>query len=159
MFNFSGKPQEETNTFTSRLFDEKSFYTSFIKDLRACRKEVIIESPFITSQRVAYLYPFFERLIDKEVMMYVITRDPALHDYQFAEQSEAEIRRFEELGIQVLAAQNCHHRKLAILDRQILWEGSLNVLSHAGSREIMRRIEDKDHAQEMFNFLQLGRFI
>ena len=159
MFNFSRKPQEKTNAFTSRLFDEKSFYTSFLKDLRHCRKEVIIESPFITSKRVDYLYPVFERLINKGVKTYVITRDPNLHEEGFAEQSETEIRRFEELGIQVLTAQNYHHRKLAILDRQILWEGSLNILSQARSREIMRRIEGKDHAQEMFDFLQLGRFI
>ena len=29
-----------------------------------------------------------------------------------------------------------HHRKLAILDRKVLWEGSLNILSQTRSREI-----------------------
>ena len=52
-----------------------------------------------------------------------------------------------------------HHRKLAIIDRQILWEGSLNILSQIKSREIMRRIEGDNYAQDMFNFLKLKRFI
>lgn len=49
--------------------------------------------------------------------------------------------------------------EMAILDRQVLWEGSLNILSQSNSREIMRRIQGEDHAQEMFEFLKLGRFI
>jgi hypothetical protein len=59
----------------------------------------------------------------------------------------------------VLATSNHHHRKLAILDREILWEGSLNILSQSRSREIMRRIKEKKYAQEMFNFLNLGSFV
>jgi hypothetical protein len=52
-----------------------------------------------------------------------------------------------------------HHRKLAILDKKILWEGSLNILSQIYSREIMRRIDNQDLTLEMFNFLKFYRFI
>lgn len=74
-------------------------------------------------------------------------------------QSEDAIQWCEALGIQVLLCVGNHHRKLAILDRKILWEGSLNILSQTHSREIMRRIENEEIAAEMFNFLKLGKFI
>jgi phosphatidylserine/phosphatidylglycerophosphate/cardiolipin synthase-like enzyme len=74
-------------------------------------------------------------------------------------QSEAEIQRFERLGVQVLLCTGNHHRKLALLDREILWEGSLNILSQSKSREIMMRIEDKEEANEMFEFLQYSKFL
>jgi len=143
----------------SSLFDETTFYKQFSKDLRSCKTEVIIESPFITSDRMATLYPIFEKLIQRKVNVYVITRDPREHSDVYKKQSEAEIQRFESLGVQVFICLGNHHRKLAILDRKILWEGSLNILSQMKSREIMRRIEKKETAGEMFRFLKLKRFI
>jgi hypothetical protein len=74
-------------------------------------------------------------------------------------QSEEEITKFETMGIQTFLCAGNHHRKLAIIDRKILWEGSLNILSQNNSREIMRRIEGKKYASEMFNFLSLGDYI
>jgi hypothetical protein len=74
-------------------------------------------------------------------------------------QSEEVIRIFETIGVQVLICKGNHHRKLAILDRKILWEGSPNILSQSHSREIMRRIESKTFAMQMFSFLKLGKFI
>ena len=74
-------------------------------------------------------------------------------------QSEDAISLFERIGVQVLLCIGNHHRKLAILDRKILWEGSLNILSQSKCRGIMRRIDNEELALEMFNFFKLGRFI
>lgn len=145
--------------FNSQLHDEKTFYQAFLRDLAACKEEVIIESPFITTDRMKTLKPTFERLVSKGVKVYVITRDPEEHSNGYEVQSEEEIRYFEALGIQVLLCKGNHHRKLAILDRKILWEGSLNILSQVHSREIMRRIGNKDLTLEMFNFLKLGNIL
>lgn len=145
--------------FKSSLFDEKTFYQRFIKDLLGCQKEVIVESPFISSERMKMLYPVFEKLVKRGIKVYILTRDPKEHNNSFGQQSESEIQRFEVIGAQVFICTGNHHRKLAILDRKILWEGSLNILSQVKSREIMRRISSKKLALEMFNFLRLGRFI
>jgi len=145
--------------FNSKLFDESTFYKAFVQDLAQCNREVIIESPFITTERMRVLYPTFEKLIKKNVSVYIFTRDPKEHSETMEIQSEAEIQRFERLGVQVLLCTGNHHRKLAILDRNILWEGSLNILSHSKSREIMRRIDEKDSAMEMVTFLKLAKFL
>lgn len=144
---------------TSQLHDEKTFYQVFVRDLERCEAEVIIESPFITYERMKMLRPIFERLIARGVKVYVFTRDPLEHSDGYEIQSEEEIRYFEMLGVQVLLCVGNHHRKLAILDRKILWEGSLNILSQTHSREIMRRIEGQEPAEEMFKFLKFERFI
>src|ERR1035437_5466212 len=143
----------------STLFDEKTFYSAFLRDLEGCRNEVIIESPYITSKRAEMLIPIFESLLLRGVKIYVMTRDPQEHDENMEYQSEDAISQFERMGVQVLLCIGNHHRKLAILDRQILWEGSLNILSQNYSREIMRRIGNKELATQMFDFLKLGRFI
>jgi phosphatidylserine/phosphatidylglycerophosphate/cardiolipin synthase-like enzyme len=147
------------NSVSSRLFDEKTFYSAFIKDLESCKKEVYIESPYITSKRADMLIPVFKRLLSQGVRIYVMTRDPKEHSETMEVQSEDAISLFERMGVQVFLCVGNHHRKLAILDRKILWEGSLNILSQGYSREIMRRIESQKIALEMFEFLKLNRVI
>ncbi|MEX0895901.1 MAG: phospholipase D-like domain-containing protein [Patescibacteria group bacterium] len=148
-----------TSAFTSRLFDEKSFYSSFLSDMERSSHEVIIESPFISSSRMRVLMPYFRRLMRRGVRAHIITRDPSILDAPLSMYSEQAIQEFEALGVQVYATANQHHRKIAIVDRQVLWEGSLNILSQSNSREIMRRIDGKQHAEEMFEFLKLGKFV
>lgn len=143
----------------SFLYDERTFYQTFLNDLEKCKDEVIIESPFITSEQMRTFDRIFEKLLKRGVKIFIITRDPKEHEDFMEPQSEEAIQWCEMVGIQVLVCVGNHHRKLAILDREILWEGSLNILSQSRSREIMRRIENKEITMEMFNFLKLKKFL
>ncbi|MDE2025263.1 MAG: hypothetical protein KGJ07_02115 [Patescibacteria group bacterium] len=143
----------------SQLHDEKTFYQTFLHDLNHCQNEVIIESPFITSVRMKTFDRVFKNLLKRDVKIFIITREPNEHDNGYEFQSEEAIRWCETQGIQVLLCTGNHHRKLAILDRKVLWEGSLNILSQTKSREIMRRIEEEEIALQMFNFLKLAKFL
>ncbi len=145
--------------FTSQLYDEKTFYQTFLQDLEKCQNEVIIESPYITTKRIRTFDRLFKKLLQKGVEIYIITRDPKEHEVGMELQSEDAISWCEAIGIQILLCTGNHHRKLAILDRKILWEGSLNILSQTYSREIMRRIEDKKLTMQMFNFLKFAKFL
>lgn len=152
-----------TSLFSSQLHDEKTFYGAFIKDLEHAKDEVYIESPFITTQRVQTLRPVLERLISKDVKVYVLTRYPSEQDENMEPQAESEIKYFENIGVQVFLAvcedQKMFHRKLAIIDRRILWEGSLNILSQSHSREFMRRINDQEITVETFKFLGVDKVV
>lgn len=143
----------------SNLYDEKTFYNQFVQDLSHCKKEVYIESSFITSARMERLYPVFEKLIKRGIQVYVVTRNPKEHLENMEKQAEFEIQRFERLGVQVFICIGNPHRKLAILDRKVLWEGSLNILSQAYSRELMIRTNSEKAVLKMINFLKLDRVI
>ncbi len=161
MFSFKRQRQEGglQELLTSQLHDEHTFYQSFMHDLEKCQEEVIIESPFITSVRIDQLQPIFETLLSRGVKIYIMTRDPREHKEGMEYQSEEAISYFERVGVQVFLCTGNHHRKLAILDRKLLWEGSLNILSQTRSHEIMRRIESNELSMQMFNFLKLGRYL
>ncbi len=151
------KSQSSTGVTGSILYDERGFYNRFTHDLLEAKEEVIIESPYITSQRMRLFRPIFKILISRGVQVYIMTRDPKEHDLPQEYQSEAEIRNFESIGVQTLLCLGNHHRKLAILDRKILYEGSLNILSQSHSREIMRRIDSRKLSEEMFRFLNYNK--
>lgn len=144
--------------FSSSLYDETTFYQKFAQDLLHAGHEVVIESPYITQGRMKLLFPIFEKLVKRGVKIYIFTRDPREHMEVLESQSEMEIQRFEAIGVQVFLCQGNHHRKLALLDKKILWEGSLNILSQTKSREIMRRIDNEQIAKETLQFLHLERF-
>jgi len=142
-----------SQTVTYILTDENSFYQRFERDLREVKAEVIIESPFITIPKMRSLKSIFESLVERKIKVIIITRHPEEHDPLMAEQSEAGIRFFESLGIQVLMNKT-HHRKIAMIDRKIIWKGSLNILSHRNSREFMEREEDAQKVKVLFQFLK-----
>lgn len=67
------------------------------------------------------------------------------------------IGQLQDIGIIVLFTKG-HHRKLAIIDDDILYEGSLNILSQNDSCEIMRRIEDEVSTLQMLRFIGLEKW-
>lgn len=139
---------------TSILHDEYTFYQAFIHDLKKCKKEVIIECPFITSTRIEKLLLIFKELLQRKIRIHILTRDPAEHDEFFRDQATNEILMLYELGVKFTLIKGNFHRKLAIIDRTIIWEGSLNILSQGSSKEIMRRIESKAMSKQLLKFLR-----
>lgn len=153
-FNFR-KPQPEL--YPTALFDQNTFYPAFQKTIRACQQELIIESPFITMKRINSLLPEFTKLRQRDVRITINTRPPEEHDGYLRAQAEEAIELLLHMDVKILFTGG-HHRKLAIIDRKILWEGSLNILSQKDSCEVMRRIKSEEQALEMINFIGIEVF-
>jgi hypothetical protein len=160
MFKFLNSPFSygSPDLITSQLFDQKTFYEALSRDLHRCRNEVVIESPFITTKRIRSLLPTFEKLRKRGIKILINTRDPLEHEYLYQLQAEDAIVRLQTLGIGVIYTGG-HHRKLVVLDRCILWEGSLNILSQNDTSEIMRRIKSPVLAQQMIDFLKIEQYL
>ncbi len=150
--------QVSSELASSSLLSQNDFYGVFVKDLSKAKREVIIESPFISLRRLNYLIPIFRQLIRRGVRVIVNTKPLEEQDASYGRQAEECIALLVELGVEVLATGG-HHRKLAIIDRQILYEGSLNILSQNDSCEIMRRIYSEQLAIQMINFVGISKFI
>jgi len=104
------------------------------------------------------LYPSFRRLTKRGVHIVINTRDPKEHDRRMAAEAATAIGLLQGLGVQVLFTDN-HHRKLAIIDGSILYEGSLNILSQSSSCEVMRRVKSANLATEMLKFIKISKFM
>lgn len=159
MFKSFFKRQTSGELTNSKLFDEGNFYPAFMKDLSKCQQEAIIESPFVTQRRLETLLPTIQKLKGRRVKVVINTRDPLHSDDEYMrDESTRAIAKLQHLGVQVLFTGG-HHRKLAIIDRQILWEGSLNILSQNSSCEVMRRIPSSPLAWQMARFIGIDQLI
>lgn len=142
---------------SSTLYDEATFYEGFLEDLSHCRREVVIESPYMTLKRINYLMPTFHKLLERRVKITINTRDPKDHDTYLQSQSTEAIDALARMGIVINMFSSYHHRKIAIIDNRITWEGSLNILSQNNSLEVMRRIKSRKLSLQMIRFLQLDK--
>lgn len=144
---------------TSTLFDERSFYKAFIKDLKKAERSVIIESPFMTKTRTSDLLLALRKLQKRGVKVRVNTRHPRYHDEALYYQAWKAAAVLQGYSVRVRFYHDMRHRKLAIVDDQILWEGSLNILSHKNSRELMRRTESRELCRQMLRFTKMDRIL
>lgn len=142
----------------SKLYNQEDFYTAFVKDIRKANSELIIESAYMTTKRVLYLLPHFKELKLNRVRLVINTRNPEEHDLYLREEARKCLSLLLEIGVQVIFSESLH-RKTAIIDRNILWEGSLNILSQNNSQEVMRRTESTELGWQMVRFLGLDHRI
>jgi len=131
---------------------------AFIRDLNSCQKEVVIESPFITTKRMETLLPIFAKLRQRNVRIVINTRNPDDHEGNYRIQALDAVANMQALGVKVLYTVG-HHRKLAIIDKQTIWEGSLNILSFNDSCEIMRKITSVVMAKQLLSFTGLQKYL
>ena len=137
---------------TSQLFDESGFYKAFSRDICRAKKRIVIESPYLTERRALYYAPLFRKLESRKVKIRINTRHPRYHDNGMRPQAEGAVKILKAAGAKVYAYNDLRHWKLAVIDNDVLWEGSLNILSHGRNREIMRRSRSYSLCRKMLNF-------
>ena len=148
---------EKSNEPQSRnLYNEKTFYQEFTRDMLAAKKEVIIYSPFVAKFRMDNLSDTIDKLRHRNIEVFIFTRPIEEYDSLFQPQIECALRRYEDKGVNIFYLTGNIHEKVAIIDREILWEGSLNILSQRASREMMRRVSDQDSAMQIMTYLGLN---
>lgn len=152
---FHKKTVKGDDLLMSQLFDESTFYRSFMKDLSAAKRSIIIESPYLTEKRALQFSKLFERLKKRGVSIRINTRDPRHHNKTLEIQAWKAIKVLRKHDVKVNIFSDMRHRKLAIIDNQILWDGSLNILSQARSKEIMRRTNSTTLCKQMITFTHL----
>ncbi len=130
------------------IFKADDFYPAFEKDLENCLKSLVIVSPFLTRPGVERWIPHLERLNGLGIKITVMSKplsegmNKGLEEELHSELRNMKIDLKLEPGV---------HEKIAILDGQITWHGSLNIMSHnAGTSEIMARFDSEDVATEIY---------
>lgn len=154
---FSPRCTKHIDAHETALFDERSFYFRFCKDLKAAKTEVIIESPFLTQKRTTELHDTFQELRKRGVAISVYTREPNHHEWLLRKESNAAIKVLRSADVRVFLCSDMRHRKLAIIDNNTLWEGSLNILSQSKSRELMRRTNSRALCLQILAFTGLTK--
>ncbi len=140
--------QDDINQYLT-LWNEKNFYDIFKHELLLAEKRAVIFSPFIARKRFSELGDIFRVLIEKGIKIYVVTRSPMYQGTLSIDDTESIINELKKMNIDVIIASekvklhNKFHEKCALIDDDIFFYGSLNILSQSDSSETMAAIKSK----------------
>jgi hypothetical protein len=129
------------------------FFDHLHRDLAHAQRQVVIYSPFMTTERVGRLQPHLRTAIEQGAEVWVITKT--------LEERGRERGRYEDIehGLETWGARVAHkrgmHEKIVLIDHRILWQGSLNPLSFSETQEIMERRESLEIASDYSKVLRL----
>lgn len=134
---------------------EDQFLDRFRADIAGAEQEVIVLSPFLSKNRASQYYAAFAATAGRAVGVTVYARPKWEQPGMLVDHFDPVKRRLEAAGVAFSTRQGMHE-KVGLIDRTILWHGSLNPLSHSRTRESMLRIESGVVADEVFRALGLG---
>lgn len=131
------------------IYESKNYIEQFNKDLLAAQKEIIISSLGLSYKKISYYTSFFKSIQEKGVKIFVITADTKLYtEERVREIAEKRILELKIAGINVKTFSN-QYKHFAIIDRHIVWYGSINLLSNEKDDDSMMRIDNKEIANEL----------
>ena len=137
-------------------YDDIDFWVAFHNDLAKANSELIIFSPYLTSDRLGKLQMKFSQLLSKGIRISVITLSP--NDRLQLKGATEVVSKLKEMGVTVKFRDGMHE-KIAIIDRKIEWSGSLNILSHNSRKEYMKRFEGENTVKELFKRFDLEELL
>jgi hypothetical protein len=132
---------------TMGIFNQSTFDAAIESDLSNAKESIVIFSGFVTPSRVAKLGDLLRMKTSGGVKIRCVTRPPKLN-------GTMELKRSKE-ALDALEGVNCVvdcrariHEKIVLIDKKIVWHGSLNVLSHTHlTDESMTRVVNSGLAE------------
>ncbi len=120
------------------IYDQNTFVEPFLADIREARRSLIIVSPFIRKQRITWIYKAIGEN-PRPLKVTVITRPSEAFSGQASSEVYEAIQALEQLGCEVIFRKGIH-QKFAVIDRRVVWYGSINLLSFGTAQESIIRI-------------------
>ncbi|MGI5324088.1 AAA domain-containing protein [Actinomadura nitritigenes] len=120
-------------------------------DIAHARHSIDIYCAFLAANPVRYWLRRLEPRIAAGVRVTVHTRqhEPGTKDADL-------VAPLRSAGCQVEARERMHE-KVLILDDTVLWHGSLNLLAHGGSTDLMMRITDSTSCERVRHIVERAR--
>jgi superfamily I DNA and/or RNA helicase len=149
------------------MFDQTDFYDAFVEDLKKSKSRIVIFSPFVSKKRVTDLLPVFKEILEKNVPIYVVTRNP---EYCGNYRTEAAESLFDlaRIGVTVIPAYKelgmddkfeKFHYMVAVIDNSVVYYGSLNILSQFDSSESMMAFRSKKTVAQLARVFRISEII
>jgi phosphatidylserine/phosphatidylglycerophosphate/cardiolipin synthase-like enzyme len=139
LMGYQAKGGESIGAAPDIIFDKDNFLSVFNQDIVATQKEIVIVSPFVRKHRVSRMIQNLKVATARNLSVIVVTRPKE----DFPDKDHAALLRTLDLltmsGVKVVFQANIH-QKFAVMDRKIVWYGSINLLSYGSAQESIMRI-------------------
>ena len=139
------------------IYDNKTYRTIYEKDLLEANNDIIISSPGINEKKVKRIIELIQGKQESGVSITAITLKAENYPENRIEKTKQLIKRLLDSGIMVSQVPAMHEH-YAIIDKEIVWYGSMNLLSGEKEDDNLMRVVSKEIAQELME-ITFGRNI
>lgn len=140
-------PNEEKQTVNA-IFDSESYLSVYEKDLQQARKSIYIASPGLNKNKIRRLITLLEERQAAGVSVTVITLPAESYPQARIEPTKVLQTMLAATGICVVPQPDLHTH-FAVIDQEIVWYGSTNLLSRDKEDDGLMRICSRDVALEL----------
>lgn len=130
------------------IFDMETYTAVYEKDLLEAGREIVISSPGLNKAKVASFIKIMQNKQENGVKVVVVTLNPENYPAEKIEDTKMLVKLLKENAITVHIHEHMHEH-FAIIDSEIVWYGSMNLLSRAKAEDNIMRVNSKETAQEL----------
>ena len=141
--NLDGEKQK-----ANAIYDIENYAETYWKDLEEANSAVVVSSPRLNNQKVDRIINMLGKRRELGVEVTIVTWHPDAYKYGKDDVRMELMERLRKAGFEIrLVEETCEH--YAVIDNEIVWYGSVNLLSKEDAEDNLMRVCSKDIAAEL----------
>lgn len=141
--NLDGEKQK-----ANAIYDIENYAETYWKDLEEANSAVVVSSPRLNNQKVDRIINMLGKRRELGVKVTIVTWHPDAYKYGKDDVRMELMERLRKAGFEIrLVEESCEH--YAVIDNDIVWYGSVNLLSKEDAEDNLMRVCSKDIAAEL----------
>lgn len=141
--NMDGEKQK-----ANAIYDIENYAETYWKDLEEANSAVVVSSPRLNNQKVDRIINMLGKRRELGVKVTIVTWHPDAYKYGKDDVRMELMERLRKAGFEIrLVEESCEH--YAVIDNDIVWYGSVNLLSKEDAEDNLMRVCSKDIAAEL----------
>ena len=149
--NMDGEKQK-----ANAIYDIENYAETYWKDLEEANSAVVVSSPRLNNQKVDRIINMLGKRRELGVKVTIVTWHPDAYKYGKDDVRMELMERLRKAGFEIrLVEETCEH--YAVIDNEIVWYGSVNLLSKEDAEDNLMRVCSKDIAAELLETTFVSR--
>ena len=141
--NLDGEKQK-----ANAIYDIENYAETYWKDLEEANSAVVVSSPRLNNQKVDRIINMLGKRRELGVKVTIVTWHSDAYKYGKDDVRMELMERLRKAGFEIrLVEESCEH--YAVIDNEIVWYGSVNLLSKEDAEDNLMRVCSKDIAAEL----------
>ena len=130
------------------IYDMENYAETYWRDLEEAKTTVIVSSPRLNNQKVNRIIAVLGKRQELGIKVTIVTWHPDAYKYGRDDTRMELMERLRKAGFEIrLVEESCEH--YAVIDNEIVWYGSMNLLSKEDAEDNLMRVCSKDIAAEL----------
>ena len=130
------------------IYDIENYAEVYWRDLEEAKFSIIVSSPTLNNQKVNHIIKALGKRLELGIKATVVTWHPDSYKYGRDDTRMELMERLRKAGFEIrLVADSCEH--YAVIDHEIVWYGSMNLLSKEDADDNLMRVCSREIAEEL----------